>query len=398
MVDEEIHSESFVEIARKSASDFTRNRNLPFPLLCLFLLRTVRECLSTAFKKFSENIDMKLTMTEQSLSEARNKIRWEAFAILFAKTGKLPYTDDYDTWNGYRLWAIDGTKLALPNMPQLAGQFGDDKGSPTARGSILYDVLNYTTFDAHLEPLAVDERTLAVRHIDALAEHFGPGKDLIIFDRGYPSEGLIAHCEHRGIKYLMRVRRKFNLAVDGLQCNDGVVTIGKHSVRVVKVELDTGETETLITNFTGNADFKQLYFRRWGVEKAYDVLKNTLEIESFSGRTETAVKQDFYAHMLASNLLVASFWEAQATVDTTRNSNPENKYDYKVNVSQAAGTLKTYIVRAILARSTRKRSALLKQMHEEIAKASVPIRSQRHVPRKKNNRSSRFSHNRKSNL
>ena len=70
----------------------------------------------------------------------------------------------------------------------------------------------------------------------------------------------------------------------------------------------------------------------------------------------------------------------------------------KVNVSQAAGTLKTYLVKAILANSSHKRSKLLDEMHSCIAKASVPIRHNSIVPRKKNNRSSKFHHNRKSNL
>lgn len=398
MLNEQIGSEEFLNKSRKTSTDFTRKRNLPFPLLCLFLLRTVRECLSVAFEKFTESIGEKIAMTEQSLSEARNKIRWEAFAELSENVSKLAYEGYYDTWNGYRLWAIDGSKIALPNVPAMRELFGDEKGSPMAQGSILYDVLNHVVFDAHIEPLAVDERTLAKRHIDALAAHMDSGKDLIISDRGYPSEEMIDCYETNNIKYLMRVRRKFNLGVDAMEGNDGFVKIGKHSVRVVRVVLDTGEIETLLTNLVENFDFKCLYFCRWGVEKEYDVLKNTLEIENFSGRTETAVKQDFYAHIIASNLLAASYWEAQELVDATRNSNPENKYQYKVNVSQAAGTLKSYLVRAILASSTRKRNNLLNEMHERIAKASVPIRPDRVVPRKKHNRNSKFAHNRKSNL
>ena len=398
MLDEKVNSIEFLEKSRKAPKDFTRKRNLPFPLLCLFLLKTIRECLTIAFRNFTKDIGENLTMTEQSLSEARNKIRWEAFAELSEDTGKLAYEGYYDTWNGYRVWGIDGTETALPNMPALRELFGSVKGSPTARGSILYDLLNHTVLDAHIEPLAVDERTLAKRHIDALVRHMSEGKDLVICDRGYPSEDLINYCELNNIKYLMRVRRKFNKDVDAVSGNEGFVKIGKHAVRVVRVVLDSGEIEVLLTNLTENFDFKSLYFCRWGIEKEYDVLKNTLEIENFSGRTETAIRQDFYTHIIASNLLAASFWEAQEIVDATRNSNPQNKHVYKVNISQAAGTLKSYIVRAILAKSNRRREKLLAEMHVLIAKASVPIRPNRVVPRKKNNRRSKFAHNKKSNL
>ena len=399
MINSEVNSQGFLESARRKAKDFTRKRNLSFPLLCLFLLKTVRECLFIAFSKFAENIgETTISMTEQSISEARNKIRWEAFAELSWKVGLLAYSDDYETWNGYRLWAIDGTKIALPNIPSLREQFGDEKGSPMARGSILYDVLNYTILDAHIEPLAVDERTLAKRHVDALKKGMNGDKDLIISDRGYPSEDMIDYYESNNIKYLMRVRRKFNADVDAVAGNEGFVKIGKYAVRVIKVELNTGEIEVLLTNLMENVDYKGLYFCRWGVEKEYDVLKNALEIENFSGRSETAIKQDFYAHIIASNLLVASYWEAQEIVNAERNENTENKREYKVNVSQSAGILKSYIIRAILVKTTREREQLLAEMHERMARAVVPIRPNRIVPRKKNNRVSKFKHNRKSNL
>ena len=37
-------------------------------------------------------------------------------------------------------------------------------------------------------------------------------------------------------------------------------------------------------------------------------------IDKFSGRAETVIKQDSYAHIIASYLLATSFWEAQETV------------------------------------------------------------------------------------
>jgi len=367
--------------------------------LCLFLLRIVHESLTIAFRRFTEKIGEEITVKEQSLSEARNKIRWEAFAELFEKTGVYAYTGDYDRWNGYRLWAIDGTKLALPNYPYLADLFGSEKGSPTCRGSILYDLLNYTVFDAQIEPLATDERTLAIRHLNALLTRGQPKKELVISDRGYPSEEMIDFYEEHGLFYLMRARRKFNLDVDKQKPKDGYVCIGKHKVRVIKITLDSEGTETLITNLTEKFDFKELYFKRWGVEKEYDVLKNTLEIENFSGRTETTIKQDFYIHMLTSNLLAASFWEAKEIVDKERNSDEnQNKYEYKVNASQAAGVLRDYLILAITAKTKSKRNKILKKMNRIMADSVIPIRPDRVVPRKLNNRKSKFHHNRKPNL
>jgi len=398
LIKNEISSQGFLESARKKAGDFTRKRNLPFWKLCLFLLGTVRESLSVAFRRFGEKIGDEISMTEQSLSDARNKIRWEAFAGLSEKVGRFAYEGDYERWNGYRVWAIDGTKIALPNYPSLSAIYGNEKGSPMGRASIIYDVLNYVVFDAQLEPLSTDERTLAKTNLNALVKRMGVDKDLIISDRGYPSEDMIDFYESNGLFYLMRVRGKFNLAVDRQQSKDGYVKIGKHTVRVINVTLDSGETETLLTNLTEPFEFKELYFKRWGVEKAYDVLKNTLEIENFSGRTETAIRQDFYIHIIASNLLAASFWEAQETVDAERHNDSHKKYEYKVNVAQASGAVRDYLVLAIFTDDQDKKSFYLDKMNSIIASSVVPVRLGRIVPRKPNNRKAKFHHNRKSNL
>ena len=235
MVEEKINSDKFLKISRKKSSDFTRKRKLPFAKLCLFLLGIVHECLSVAFRRFTEKIGEDITMTQQALSEARDKIRWEAFAELSEEVGRFAYTGGYDRWNGYRVWGVDGTKFALPNYPEVAVYWGDEKGSPTARGSILYDVINYTVFDAQIEPLSVDERSLAKKHIDGLVERMGAqlDKELLIYDRGYPSEELLDNHETNGLFYLMRVRNKFNIDADNQKAFDGYIRIGRHKVRVV---------------------------------------------------------------------------------------------------------------------------------------------------------------------
>jgi hypothetical protein len=156
MINKEKTSKEFLSRARKRLVDFTRNRKLPFAKLCLFLLGIVHECLLVSFRRFGEKTGEEIKMTEQSLSEARDKIKWEAFAELSEKTGRFAYTGDYERWYGYRVCGIDGTKFALPNYPEIAEYWGNEKGSPMARGSILYDVINYVVFDGQIEPLSVD--------------------------------------------------------------------------------------------------------------------------------------------------------------------------------------------------------------------------------------------------
>lgn len=69
-------------------------------------------------------------------------------------------------------------------------------------------------------------------------------------------------------------------------------------VRCVKVELDTGEIEKLLTNLDKDeftpAEIKALYNLRWQIEINYRHLKNDLKIENITSSKEILIKQDIY--------------------------------------------------------------------------------------------------------
>jgi hypothetical protein len=98
----------------------------------------------------------------------------------------------------------------------------------------------------------VGEHELASRHIDRIAATPDIGKALLIFDRGYSSSKLMAQVEERCLKFLVRLRRKFNLEIDALGhgIHDFVLPCEKGclAVKVIKFVLPNGEIETLITN------------------------------------------------------------------------------------------------------------------------------------------------------
>ena len=136
---------------------------------------------------------------------------------------------------------------------------------------------------------------------------------IVIFDRGYPSKDLIATMSEMKCKYLMRLQDSIFKGIKDTQSNDFRINIknGKntYSARIVRVKLNSGETETLITNITEKEfkaeDFKTLYFYRWGIETVYDTLKNKLLAERFSGKSTVAVLQEYYAMMFILNCIAA---------------------------------------------------------------------------------------------
>jgi hypothetical protein len=316
-----------------------------------FLIKIVHESLQTAARRFLKECGIAKKITEQSVSAARNKIKWEAIRILYESSVETAFSGYVERWYGYQIFAIDGTKIELPHNAELGKIFGEEKGSPIARGSIIYDVLNHVVADAQIEPLSVDERTLAKRHVEKIYEQ-SVKRALVIHDRGYASQEYIEFLRVKKIRFLFRVRTKFSVEIDNFKKKDGCIKLFGMKLRIVKITLDTGEIETLITNIheIPYDEFKKLYFMRWGVEKEYDILKNKLEITNFSGRTEKAVRQDFFIHMMYANILAAAEWEAQEKIDE-ENNGKVLKYAKKINTNNAVGVFRENLINILLTKS-----------------------------------------------
>ena len=200
----------------------------------------------------------------------------------------------------------------------------------------------------------------------------------------------------------MRVSNAFLKEVVDVKNSDQIVEAiykGKTiKMRVLKFELDSGITEILITNVFDESfdvsDFKELYFKRWGIEVKYNELKNRLQIENFSGETPIAIKQDFYATMYLSNMVSLAKMDANAIINE-ENKGKNLKYEYKVNTNILIGKLKNSLVFMLLEKSSRKRSNILKKIMKEISHNIIPIRSERNFVRRMAVRANKYSLNSK---
>ena len=121
-------------------------------------------------------------------------------------------------------------------------------------------------------------------------------------------------------------------------------------VRLVKVILDTGEVEVLMSSLLDQEkypkeEFKKLYFKRWGTETNYDYWKNKLQMEIFSGHTVKAIFQDFHAMIMAANIHSLIINECKPDLEQ---SNEERRFDYGVNKNVSLGLLKGRIINLFL--------------------------------------------------
>jgi hypothetical protein len=271
-----------------------------------------------------------LHMSQQAFSKARQKIKWEAFEELFRTSVVGSYNEEWKLWRGYRLLAIDGSFLRMPSDAALLAYFGGlgpGQATATALWSLLYDLENNIIVDAKLVSIHEHERALAESHLRALQgmDSFNSGhRELIVFDRGYPSHDFLKSLSGKGIAYVMRAKQDFIHERDMPANRDGWALLGKERqrVRVIRLCLPTGEDELLITNLTEKemeyGAFQELYHKRWGIETKYKALKQKLETENFSGRLVDNVKQDFYAMLTVANMLASCIRRADQAAGSRR--------------------------------------------------------------------------------
>lgn len=305
--------------------------------------------------------------TKGALTKAREKLNHMAFIELndhlvdLSQAHFAPHR-----WQGFYLLATDGTLCNIPTAKPIAEHFGQWNGRqgrpcPKARVSQLYDVLNHITVAAVITPKCLGERELAAAH----SVNLGP-EDLLLLDRGYECFWLFKLILASGANVCARVScNKLKVVKAFLQSGEKERTIKLSCtpnsarkcfefeldkkplrLRLVRIDLPTGETEVLITSLTERQKyplevFGDLYHQRWPVEEDYKLMKSRIQIENFSGKTVHSVYQDFYAKVFTKNfaaILIQSVHDRIEAITAGRH------YAYKANFTNVLATTRHHIV------------------------------------------------------
>ena len=149
---------------------------------------------------------------------------------------------------------------------------------------------------------------------------------------------------------------------------------------MTKVVLETGEIEYLLSNVEEEIitleEMKETYFKRWQIEIGYDILKNKLHIENFTGRSKITIEQDFYAQIYTFNVL-QDIKNTNTRRIQEKNKNKKLKYTYKVNINILAGWLKKILIAVMFAKSEEEIDDLYKIIVEKAEKNLVAIKPNR---------------------
>lgn len=403
-----LHSPQFVHRHKQSKKDFTRERKLSFQMLFLYFMNFIKGSYQDELDHYFKalfRLDVPITfVSKMALSLARKKLGYEAF-IEFNHHLLDFFYDRFKTiktWNGFNLLAIDGSTLKLFKYKEIREHFGvlkPNKGPACAmaRVSQMFDVLNKVTIDATISPFRVGERELFHKHMLNLLPN-----DLLLLDRGYPAYWIFNLIMSLKGNFCARISNRWKIVQNFIQsgaqesiidlhasyqskneCNEMGLDTAPLRLRLIRIELETGEIEVLITSLIDEQQFPydvfmDLYHKRWPVEVDYLFMKQRIEVGNFSGESVLSVYQDFHAKVLAKNLTWILASPAQNAVENEIN---EKKHEYQLNMTQAISKSKDTLF-LLFERPRKIMMQLLQDLHALFMAATEPIRPGRKFKRK----------------
>lgn len=396
------------EVCFERKEDFSRRRKLGFPETILFMVNMIKRSLKIEIQDFFEYaLEHKISYTKMAFVLQRKKIKsvfFEVWNQLLVDCFYHYYQGNLKKWNGFLLIAVDGSTAFLLDKPKVREYFGVQKNQyvevPMARIMKFYDVLNNITIFSKISPITCGEQSIVSAHIEKI-----PIDSISIYDRGFPSYLLmyLLNNQENTRHFVMRCKVDFNLKVkefassnqidvlvDLFPTKDAIkklydygYSVSKDTavkIRMVKVILQTGETEVLLTNLYDEdkfitSCFKELYFKRWGIETSIGFDKNVLQMEEFSGQSVKSIEQDFYLSTFALNL--QSLLEKQCESQVEQ-KNIARVLKYKINKNVSIGSMKHRIVKLFTMENPEK---ILIELQRLFLESLEPIRPGRSAPR-----------------
>jgi hypothetical protein len=352
-------------------------------------------------------------ITKGGFSKSRRNLAPEAFMELNDIVWRGFYQQvDYLGYHGHKLLAVDGTFLNLPNHETIRKEFGvRDMGRGTKKDvpksmcllSMLYDPVNYLSLDVQMGQTDGSELQLLLKHMPKIDKG-----DIVMLDRGYPSRYLFSILISKGSHFIVRMKPNWVPVKEFIKSRKKDITITMEvpdgdyeryrqqfpamrktvKCRMVKVLAENGEQQILCTSLLDPVKYKlqelgELYCVRWGIEEGYKMYKARVQVEAFSGKTATAVKQDIYAKAMMMTMCAALAFPIEERVYKEYIEDKKKglvKHLRKINRTFAYWSTKGILIGMFIKRMIRRALAVF---DKQVQSNTEIIRPGRSSPRKK---------------
>jgi len=397
---------------RRRSVDFSRECRLTFPILVLLLLQKSLKSLQIRLHELVGQLGgSEKSLSAGAVTHARAKLCASVFEELNQQVLlPLVYGPEHQPlvqrWRGHRLLGVDSSVLRLARNAAIGEAFGwnpsdvhrPPEAFPMGRMSVVYDLLNELALSAQLRSSKTGEEQLACEQLGSLERG-----DVVITDRGYCGYAWLAAVQAAGGHFVTRCSRNSFAVAQSLFAADraGVSVTAKLipsknakaecrqrgwplaiMVRFITVRLSSGQLEVLVTSLIDGAtyptkEFEALYWRRWGQETYFGRLKARLDLEHCSGLTVEAIRQDFAATVLLSNLESVVIGPAAEQLSTRTT---ERKQPVKINRAVSMHALKSRLIELLA--SNVPAEEVLAELTEWFQDNPVGIRHHRKVERR----------------
>lgn len=382
--------------------------------------------LSLELRNYMKTAHPGIEISKPGYLKQRMKLNPLAFYELYRHHNRNFYAEPgFSAFHGYLVLAADGSGINIPTTKETLEEFGTSsrKGSkPQAAIGLgcLYDVMNRMVLESDCCRCKFDEMGLAEEQVDRVPETIGTSQPfLVVMDRGYPSTAAFIRMMEKGILFLVRLKSSdykkeqaglsepdtwVDIHLDksrirhykGTDIGQRMKELGHITLRMVKVPLPEGREEVLITNLPSKTfdhlQIAELYHMRWGIETAYETLKDHLQMENFTGTKPILLQQDIYSTIYISSLAEDIIRDAEAELDEKEK---HRRHKMMVNRTLSIGILKNDLIYILLETDAQKQDRLFRQIYEDISKNLVPIRPDRHYHRTKGQLAGKYSNTHK---
>jgi len=227
-------------------------------------------------------------------------------------------TKDNDTWRGFKLRALDGSLVNLPES--LYAYFGASGGCGPGPVQgflmVLYDLMSSVPIAFRISPAVNEGRPhLLLKH---LSGHLTTGS-LLLIDAGFYSLEIFSLLLKKGTHFVIPMRSSSKpKLIKRLGKNDGLYQIKATSywknnpwvtedlvIRIITYQIPGFRPRRLVTSLVDELQYPaeeiiQLYHRRWEIETFFRDFKHTLSVTHWHAETLPAL----YSELLFQILLV----------------------------------------------------------------------------------------------
>jgi IS4 transposase len=277
--------------------------------------------------------------TASAFTQRRGSVLPKAFEDIYRKHAQSLSTPV--TWHGRRIFAHDGSDLVY--MEDRTDAECHFEGYNKLHINALYDLCNNVYIDASVDHGREEDEREAAAEMAARFPKAGGPRPIAAMDRGYEAYNLMACLEEAGWDYLIRVKdidstgifyglrwtlednnafdKDIRLIITRKQTKEVKAHPEIYKIlpsnsrfdllegretyeikfRAVKFKLPNGTWECLITNLPREEfppeTLMELYWKRWGIETSFRLLKNALCLKNVHAKKREYIKQEVFAKL-----------------------------------------------------------------------------------------------------